>query len=300
MATPSLTQARNHYQDQLEASTAAVLAMRRALAQRATLMEMTSSLTTYQYVAAANSADSTAAMAGADTALTIPESFVGVSSAGFPLVEPIVSVIDAVVAAPVEAVPDVWWTTKDIDAIAARLELLVQSEVADAARAAGQTEFVARPDWTNYVRMLTPPSCGRCVVLAGRIYRDLEAFDRHPGDDCVMVPVESWQAAHDEGYVSSPQEAFDKGHISDLSEADAQAIRDGADIAQVVNARRGMTTATVFGRRVRATTAGTTRRAAWRRANPTRLVRLRPDAIYKAAEDRADAIRLLRLYGYIT
>ena len=31
-----------------------------------------------------------------------------------------------------------------------------------------------------------------------------------------------------------------------------------------------------------------------------RGVRLMPESIYKAADDRDDAIRLLRLYGYIT
>jgi len=61
-----------------------------------------------------------------------------------------------------------------------------------------------------------------------------------------------------------------------------------------------MVTADVLGHRVKATTEGTTKRAEWRRANPTRLVRLRPESIYKYAKDREDAIRLLRLYGYLT
>ena len=50
----------------------------------------------------------------------------------------------------------------------------------------------------------------------------------------------------------------------------------------------------------KATTEGTTKRAAWRKANPTRLVRLRPESIYAFAKDREDAIRLLRVYGYLT
>src|SRR5690606_23965723 len=32
-----------------------------------------------------------------------------------------------------------------------------------------------------YVRMLTPPSCSRCTVLAGRWYRKNAGFARHPG-----------------------------------------------------------------------------------------------------------------------
>jgi hypothetical protein len=114
-----------------------------------------------------------------------------------------------------------------------------------------------------------------------------------------MVPVQNWQAAHDEGLVSTPQEAFDKGLVRGLSQTDEQAIRDGADMAQVVNAAQGMVKTTAFGHRVKATTSGTTKRAAWRKANPTRLVRLRPESIYAFAKDREDAVRLLRLYGYL-
>jgi hypothetical protein len=169
--------------------------------------------------------------------------------------------------------------------------------------------------------MLNPPSCARCVILAGRIYRDLDAFDRHPLCDCVMVPVENWQAAHDAGLISSAQDAFDRGDIAThrtlpngtrrrepgLSKADLQAIGDGANIVEVVNATRGLNApgitaalrTEVFDRKVKATTDGTTKRAAWRKANPTRLVRLRPESIYAFASDRDDAIRLLKLYGYI-
>jgi hypothetical protein len=134
-----------------------------------------------------------------------------------------------------------------------------------------------------------------------------------------MIPVQNWEAAHDMGLVSSAQEAFDAGQIrtkvskdsdeyrSGFSKADEQAIRDGADMVEIVNATRGTSapgitnalTTEVFGRTVKATTYGTTKRAAWRKANPTRLVRLRPESIYKFAKDREDAIRLLRLYGYI-
>ncbi len=189
----------------------------------------------------------------------------------------------------------------------AAVEQLIQSEVQDAGRTASQVEFVTRPDWTNYVRMLNPPSCPRCAGLAGRIYRDLDAFARHPGCDCVMVPVDSWQEAHDAGYVSSFADAFEKGQVRGLSEADAEAIADGADPIEIVNATRGTSqpgitnalTVDLFGHRVKATTYATTKRAAWRKKNPTRLVRLRPESIYAVATDRADAIRLLRLYGWI-
>jgi hypothetical protein len=115
-----------------------------------------------------------------------------------------------------------------------------------------------------------------------------------------MVPVSDWQEAHDEGLVSSAEVLFEKGQIRGLSQADTRAITDGADISQVVNAAQGMATADVFNQRgLKVTTAGTTKRSAWRKANPNRPYRLRPEAIYANAKDREDAIRLLKLYGYI-
>jgi hypothetical protein len=91
--------------------------------------------------------------------------------------------------------------------------------------------------------------------------------------------------------------------------AGARAIRDGADIGQVVNARRGLYT--VGGRpggpRLLATREGMTKRGLARQRlkrleaqgrAPARH-RLTPDAIYQLASDRDDAIRLLYRYGYL-
>ena len=299
MPTPSLQQARRHSDQQRSLQVAALLAIRKLFSRGAkpSIPQIAATAGRYQGASALISAGTVASFADDPSPSTLAQPFIGVSSFGFPLTEPIIATIDARVPAPVEALPDPWWD--DARAFMADLEQLLLSEIADAGRTASQTEFVSRPEWTNYVRMLTAPSCDRCTILAGRIYRDLEAFQRHPQCDCVMVPVTSWQDAHDEGLVSSPQEAFDKGLVTGLSAADTQAIEDGADIGKVVNAKRGITTVDTFGRRVKATTAGTTNRAAWRRQNPTRLVRLRPESIYAFADDRADAIRLLRLYGYL-
>jgi hypothetical protein len=297
VSTPTLQQARSHYERQRRIAAAALVAVRKLFKRRASLLEVASTVASYQLASAMASVNTVAAYAGDTSPLTVPAAFAGVSSRGFPISEPIIATIDQYVPAPVEPLPDNWWD--DATAFMAQVEQLIVSEVQDAGRTASQVEFVSRPDWTNYVRMLNPPSCPRCTILAGRIYRDLEEFARHPGCDCVMVPVTDWESAHDASFVSTPQEAFDKGHVRGLSKADEQAIRDGADITTVVNASQGMVKVTAFGQRVKATTYGTTRRAAWRKANPTRLVRLRPESIYEFAKDRDDAIRLLTLYGYI-
>lgn len=101
-----------------------------------------------------------------------------------------------------------------------------------------------------------------------------------------------------------------------FTKSGAQAIRDGANPAQVVNARAGMSTAQVqlrgpgdrwtakgrleaqrvYGRDVFTTTEGTTRRGSAHRARAPRLM---PESVYQIAEDRADAIRLLRINGYL-
>lgn len=297
MSTPTLAQARSHYNRQRRIAALAVAAVRRLFNRGRPLPEVVATVTAYQLASATASSQAVAQMAGSSEPLTNAAAFAGVSSAGFPISEPIIATIDQFAPAPAEALPANWWA--DAREFMASVERLIASEVQDAGRAASQAEIVGRPDWQNYVRMLNPPSCARCAILAGRIYRDLEAFQRHPLCDCVMVPVQDWESAHDAGLVTSPEDAFKAGQIRGLSEADARAIADGADIGQVVNAHRGMYTADLFGRRAKATTMGTTKRSAWRKANPTRLVRLRPEAIYRFATDSEDAVRLLRLYGYI-
>lgn len=302
MTTPTQTQARSHYATQARTAAAAGIAVKAALEQRTPFPEVLALVALYQLAAATQAVAAIARMASSalTSPLTIPSAFAGVSSGGFPVAEPIIATIDKYAPAPVEAVPtEPWWD--DASAFAAEVERLVASQVHDAGVSASQVEIVARPDWTNYVRMLVLPSCPRCVVLAGRVYRDLDAFSRHPPTcDCVMIPVTDWQEAHDNGLVSSPREAFEKGGIVGLSKADERAIRDGANIAKVVNASRGMYTTDLFGRRVKATTEATTKRAAWRKANPSTLVRLRPESIYRYAESHEDALRLLRRYGYLT
>jgi hypothetical protein len=161
-----------------------------------------STVARYQMASAAASAQTVAAFAGDTSPLTAPGAFAGVSSQGFPITEPIVATIDRFEPAPLEPLPDNWWG--DAEKFMASVEQLIVSEIQDAGRTASQVEMVTRPEWQNYVRMLNPPSCARCAILAGRIYRDLDAFDRHPGCDCVMVPVQDWQAAHDRAYSPRP------------------------------------------------------------------------------------------------
>lgn len=187
--------------------------------------------------------------------------------------------------------------------------LLTQVLVGDAGKSAGGVYTASRSRQVGYVRYLVGDSCERCAVLAGRWYRWSDGFLRHPHCDCIHLPAD--RAASSE-LVSDPGEAFDKGLIRGLSKAQEQAIRDGADITQVVNAKRGVRMVNFAGRRVQTTTAGTTVRAAagrslgdlqkvaGQRYRVSQRARLTPESIYRYASDRADAVRLLKLYGYIT
>lgn len=208
----------------------------------------------------------------------------------------------------------------------AQLRMIVSTQVADAAREAVQAGIVARPRVAGWVRMVTPPCCSRCAILAGRWYRWSDGFHRHPHCDCRHIPAPE-DAAGD--VRTDPRLLFERGQVRGLSQAQARAIADGADPGQVVNASRGMSTTEIGGRRVQVTGEGTTRRgyaAAVRRrvdeargqqtqwagqqvgrrgavagyvVRRTRAPRLMPQEIYRVASSREDAIRLLTVNGYL-
>lgn len=195
----------------------------------------------------------------------------------------------------------------------ALLEGIAETQIADAARMATSAEIAVRPWVTGYVRMLNPGACDRCVLLAGRFYLWSDGFERHERCKCKHIPASEDVAGDlrtdpDTYFASLTEAQQDKA----FGKARAQAIRDGADIGQVVNSRSGVSTAQVFGRNVRVTTSGTTSRGAFgrqqrdlakqrgERYRRSRTPRLTPESIYKLAKDREDAIRLLRFYAYIT
>lgn len=165
-----------------------------------------------------------------------------------------------------------------IDATAdTEFDRLVASLVQDAGRAAESVSVAVRPDiW--FVRYLTLPSCARCAVLAGRVYRYSEGFLRHPNCDCVMLPT----TVAAPNLVQDPAELAKAGQIRGLSQADMLAIEQGADFGQIVNVRL---------RKAGLRQAG---RVLARRGRPT------PEGIYAiAGDDRTEALRLLHRYGYL-
>lgn len=129
--------------------------------------------------------------------------------------------------------------------VAARaLVRLAATAVADAGREATQASMVSSGH-QGYVRMLQLPSCSRCAVQAGKFFHWNTGFQRHPNCDCVHIP--SSESSGNVGAELNVTEAIRSGRVTGLSKAETTSIlEDGADPAQVINARRGMQSSTMF------------------------------------------------------
>lgn len=191
-----------------------------------------------------------------------------------------------------------------------RLKSMVNLQTADAGRMSTSLDMVSHKKVTGMVRVVLPPACDRCVVLAGKYYPWSQGFRRHPQCDCTMVPANE---AVEGALTTDPYEFFnsmsEKRQNEMFGAKNAQAIRDGADIFQIVNSRKELYTASGG---LKATRYGTTRRGNWgyqqakhvktSRSKYTRAtkVRLMPEEIYRqAAGNREKALRLLKQNGFI-
>lgn len=300
-----LESATEHYARQQRITAAGLVASRRAWKRR-DLAQLVAVVTAAQLVAARDAADSVPLMLAeqdisTDAAGEVnPRALAGVASDGRSL--------DTLLAIP--------------ETLGA-LEMLVATQIQDAARGAAGVSVAARPAATGYVRMLNPPSCSRCAVLAGKKFKWNSGFERHPRCDCRHIPssealMGDLTTNPDAYFESLPSAAELSEQYPDLTvkmrreaglysqediftNSGAQALRDGADMSQVVNARSGMSTANIGGRSTVITTDGTTRRAAASMTRTGRNMsdRVMPETIYEIATSRADAIRLLKLNGFI-
>jgi hypothetical protein len=186
------------------------------------------------------------------------------------------------------------------------MDRMVLTQVADAARVSTGVAQVNDRTVKGWVRMVTPPSCSRCIPLAGKFYGYSRGFQRHPHCDCVHMP------AAEVIEPQSPKALFDQMSPAELkkagwSEADVKAINDGADIYQVTNAHRDLRSMSIAGREVKTTLQGATRRGlAGKRLGAgkgARAVRLTPEQLYAEADrlgwSREETIRQLKRHGFI-
>lgn len=274
-------------------------------------------------------------VARAQDAVTFTESpvnadgFVGVASDGRRL-------DGALMTAPAQTLRSIGAGTSPEEALkigAVALQMVVASEVADAFRVATQVSMYMRspdelPDNVfkapkgklmvrgddglvkpyfrpkSYVRMIQPGACSRCIILAGKRYGRATPFLRHPKCHCTHIPVDE---NVEDVPATDPKEYFDALSRAEqdkaFTKAGAEAIRLGADMNQIVNARQGMYS-TRGG--LKATRAGTTRRGLFGssqtefKGKRTVAPRLMPEEIFRiSGGDRETALRLLRQYKFI-
>ena len=181
-----------------------------------------------------------------------------------------------------------------------RFDRLVAGLVIDAMIGAESVSIASRPR-VGYVRYVGPKCCSRCAILAGKFYRWNSGFLRHPGCRCEHLPTTDPRS----DYRQDPMQLVEEGRVTGLSKADMRALSDGADLNQLVNYRRGGLERVSFGpgRTVKISREGTTKRGRAYRGKTGRNMsaRLTPDSIYDiAGDDRSEAIRLLKLHGYLT
>ena len=161
-----------------------------------------------------------------------------------------------------------------------RLTRDVLTVLADTRRQVYHADIIQRPTLTGYTRMLNPPSCSRCVILAGKWFGWNEGFQRHPRCDCIHIPTSEALSTE---FALNPNEYFDslskEQQDKTFTRSGARAIRDGADMNRVVN-RQGMPTV-LTGR------------------GKNRVARMTVDDIYRVAGTRSNAIQLLQQEGYI-
>lgn len=234
--------------------------------------------------------------------LLLQAAFSGVASDGRPLNSLLASPMFDVRAFVDGGMP----VRKALDVGERHLARIVATQVQDAARVSTGVAIANDRKVKGYVRVLTPPSCSRCTILAGRWYRYDAGFPRHPECDCSAAPAtehlnpQSPLALYNE---MSPDERKKAG----WSQADQKAIADGGDLYQVTNARRDLKSVSIAGHTIQTTQHGATRRGLagtrLQAGKGKRAIRLTPEAIYSEAErlgwSRDEILRQLKRHGYI-
>ncbi|MEU5974298.1 hypothetical protein [Streptomyces sp. NPDC047315] len=238
-----------------------------------------------------------------------PERFTGIAADGRPLATLLqLPAIRTAQALALGAAPDVASLTG-----LNQMATLVGTTLSDTARTATQVSMAAEPQCRYYVRVVRLPACARCIILAGRQYSYSTGFRRHPRCDCGMEPMtdREWKASKSPTDLireMTPEEQHKR-----LGAAGVKALEAGADLGQIVNARRGMATAVTGRGPMAVTTEGTTKRgigakamnSAFQKVSGQRYertnARLMPETIFNlAGDDREHQIAMLKKHGYIT
>lgn len=123
------------------------------------------------------------------------------------------------------------------------LASMMKTALHDTSRSADLTAATG-DGYTRYVRVVSAGACSRCAVLAG-ISSNRTAFKRHPACKCTAFPIEDGVTQAPAGLHDNAEDYFESLSAAEqdrvFTKAGAEAIRSGADISQLVTARRGAT-----------------------------------------------------------
>lgn len=152
------------------------------------------------------------------------------------------------------------------------LTMATLTTLADTRRMVYQADIIQRPTLTGFTRMLNPPSCKDCAILAGKWFRWNTGFERHPNCDCIHIPAAENIAGD---LRTDPNALFDSMTPAEqektFGRSEARALREGADIYKVVNqSNRKLSTANSA-----------------------------IDTIYRNAGTRTNAVKMLQEQGFI-
>src|SRR5206468_441367 len=86
-----------------------------------------------------------------------------------------------------------------------------------------------------WVRIVNPPCCSRCAVLAGVVYKWNRPNPRHPRCDCFTLPT---TVAKGTPLTTDPRQLVKAGQVTDLTPAQRKRLDDGADLTKVLNESR--------------------------------------------------------------
>ena len=152
-----------------------------------------------------------------------PARLAGTASDGRPLA----SLLSQSVVVAKAGVHDGLTVNEALERAGSWLDMAVHTQVTDASRDAQRLAVTARPR-VQFVRVANAPCCQRCAVLAGRVYRHSQGFQRHPRCDCTMMPTTVTNPAT-EGLRIGPDD------VKDLTRLQREAIDAGEDFNNVVN-----------------------------------------------------------------
>jgi hypothetical protein len=197
----------------------------------------------------------------------------------------------------------------------AAADITTATQVQDAYRTAASIAAATRKATTTWTRALTGSgSCSRCIILAGTSSWST-AFQRHPRCDCTAIPSNRAKASE---VATDPNKVFESLSKEEqdriFGKGGAQAIRDGADMNAIVNARRksaGISSA-ASNQLGLIREQGILEEIQGLNGNPRvtfsrtiaqnrrdKRVRVMPETIYRVARDRDHAIELLKANGFI-